>query len=111
MSIAEFPAGPGAAYEGAWDPAHDGEREYGGAGRGNLGGVMSQPLDSHGRPDSIEIVLPPCLLNPPPHDDPARSHARAGRVRDRRRTSDPQTGTHPRHLLTNPPGHDAPPAS
>jgi len=34
-------------------------REYGGAGRGNLGGVMSQPLDSHGRPDSIEIVLPP----------------------------------------------------
>ncbi|MGF1627836.1 MAG: 1,4-alpha-glucan branching protein GlgB [Kiloniellaceae bacterium] len=33
--------------------------DYGGGGRGNLGGVRSQPIASHGRPDSIEIVLPP----------------------------------------------------
>jgi 1,4-alpha-glucan branching enzyme len=33
--------------------------DYGGGGRGNLGGVHSQPVASHGRPDSIEVVLPP----------------------------------------------------
>ncbi|HMA13555.1 MAG: 1,4-alpha-glucan branching protein GlgB [Bacteroidota bacterium] len=34
-------------------------RAYGGEGRGNLGGVTSQPVGSHGRADSIEIVVPP----------------------------------------------------
>jgi 1,4-alpha-glucan branching enzyme len=33
--------------------------DYGGHGRGNLGGVASQPVACHGRPDSIEILLPP----------------------------------------------------
>ncbi len=33
--------------------------DYGGQGRGNLGGVASQPAASHGRSNSIEIVLPP----------------------------------------------------
>ncbi|HEU0222595.1 MAG TPA: 1,4-alpha-glucan branching protein GlgB [Paracoccaceae bacterium] len=32
---------------------------YGGAGRGNLGGVESRPVPWHGRPQSIEITLPP----------------------------------------------------
>ena len=34
-------------------------REYGGAGRGNFGGVVSQPHASHGRADSIDVLLPP----------------------------------------------------
>jgi len=33
--------------------------EYGGDNRGNLGGVHSQPVSSHGRPHSIDIKLPP----------------------------------------------------
>ena len=33
--------------------------EYGGQGRGNLGGVWSDAIECHGRPDSIEIRLPP----------------------------------------------------
>ena len=33
--------------------------DYGGGGRGNLGGVASKPVASHGRADSIEITLPP----------------------------------------------------
>ena len=32
--------------------------EYGGQGRGNLGGVRSDPVEWHGRSDSIEIRLP-----------------------------------------------------
>jgi len=33
--------------------------DYGGGGRGNLGGVASRAIPSHGRADSIEITLPP----------------------------------------------------
>ncbi len=33
--------------------------DYGGGGRGNLGGIESQQLAAQGRPDSIEITLPP----------------------------------------------------
>ncbi len=33
--------------------------DYGGQGRGNLGGVDSRPVASHDRPNSIEITLPP----------------------------------------------------
>jgi 1,4-alpha-glucan branching enzyme len=33
--------------------------DYGGRGSGNLGGVNSRPVACHGRPDSLEIVLPP----------------------------------------------------
>jgi 1,4-alpha-glucan branching enzyme len=32
---------------------------YGGSGCGNLGGVESQPLSSHGRPHSVSLTLPP----------------------------------------------------
>ena len=33
--------------------------EYGGSGRGNLGSVQSEPVEYHGRSDSIEIGVPP----------------------------------------------------
>ena len=33
--------------------------DYGGQGRGNLGGVRSEACERHGRPNSIEIRLPP----------------------------------------------------
>ena len=33
--------------------------DYGGQGRGNLGGVRSEAVEYQGRPDSIEIRLPP----------------------------------------------------
>ncbi len=32
---------------------------YGGSGQGNLGGVRSQPVPAHGRPHSLDLVLPP----------------------------------------------------
>ena len=32
---------------------------YGGSGRGNMGGVTSEPTPCHGRPDSITLTLPP----------------------------------------------------
>ncbi len=34
-------------------------REYGGAGWGNLGGVESAPVSSHGRFESVSLTLPP----------------------------------------------------
>jgi 1,4-alpha-glucan branching enzyme len=34
-------------------------QEYGGTGEGNLGGVDSEGIGSHGRPHSIAITLPP----------------------------------------------------
>jgi 1,4-alpha-glucan branching enzyme len=34
-------------------------RDYGGSGWGNLGGVESVPLGSHGRPESLTLTLPP----------------------------------------------------
>jgi len=34
-------------------------REYGGSGRGNLGGVHSEPSPLHGEADSITVTLPP----------------------------------------------------
>ncbi|GAB4355604.1 MAG: 1,4-alpha-glucan branching protein GlgB [Kiloniellaceae bacterium] len=33
--------------------------DYGGGGRGNLGGVESKPVPSHGQENSIEVTLPP----------------------------------------------------
>jgi len=34
-------------------------REYGGGGRGNMGGVEASPIPFHGRPHSLNITLPP----------------------------------------------------
>jgi 1,4-alpha-glucan branching enzyme len=40
---------------------------YGGSGQGNLGGVEAVPVPTHGRPQSINLTLPPlgCLLLAP----------------------------------------------
>jgi 1,4-alpha-glucan branching enzyme len=35
---------------------------YGGSGQGNLGGVMSAPVRWHGRPQSINVTLPPLAM-------------------------------------------------
>jgi 1,4-alpha-glucan branching enzyme len=43
---------------------------YGGSNVGNLGGVASEPIPSHGRPHSIELTLPPLatlILRAPAH--------------------------------------------
>jgi 1,4-alpha-glucan branching enzyme len=34
-------------------------REYGGSGQGNMGGLDSRPISSHGRENSISLTLPP----------------------------------------------------
>ncbi|MEM0944242.1 MAG: 1,4-alpha-glucan branching protein GlgB, partial [Pseudomonadota bacterium] len=45
---------------GAWaEILNTDARIYGGAGRGNLGGVISEPIPHHGREHSIELSLPP----------------------------------------------------
>ena len=36
-------------------------REYGGAGWGNLGGVESVPVSTHGRVESVNLTLPPLV--------------------------------------------------
>ncbi len=33
--------------------------EYGGSGQGNLGGVEASPIPFHGRPQSLNLTLPP----------------------------------------------------
>ena len=37
-------------------------RLYGGSGQGNLGGVATAPVPSHGHPQSVEVTLPPLSL-------------------------------------------------
>ena len=45
---------------GFWEEALNSDGEvYGGSGQGNLGGVHAIGLPSHGRPESIEVTLPP----------------------------------------------------
>jgi 1,4-alpha-glucan branching enzyme len=34
-------------------------REYGGSGLGNLGGMAAAPIPCHGRPHSLNLILPP----------------------------------------------------
>ena len=36
--------------------------EYGGSGKGNLGGVPSSPVPSHGKPQSLTLTLPPLAI-------------------------------------------------
>lgn len=52
----------GVPHSGRWDEVLNTDaRIYGGSGQGNLGGVETGPLPvpHHGRPDSIDIVIPP----------------------------------------------------
>jgi 1,4-alpha-glucan branching enzyme len=37
-------------------------REYGGGGLGNLGGLATVPVACHGRPQSLDLVLPPLAV-------------------------------------------------
>jgi 1,4-alpha-glucan branching enzyme len=50
----------GVPLQGYWREALNSDaREYAGSGMGNAGGVMTEPIESHGLPFSIKIVLPP----------------------------------------------------
>jgi len=50
----------GVPSEGYWKEVLNSDAvEYGGSGKGNMGGVSSDPIPSHGRPQSIELTLPP----------------------------------------------------
>jgi 1,4-alpha-glucan branching enzyme len=44
---------------------------YGGSGQGNMGGVNSTPIPMHGRPQSINLTLPPLAALVLRHDGPA----------------------------------------
>jgi 1,4-alpha-glucan branching enzyme len=50
----------GAPRGGFWQELLNSDaQEYGGSGLGNLGGVEAEPISMHGRPGSLNIVLPP----------------------------------------------------
>jgi 1,4-alpha-glucan branching enzyme len=42
-----------------WEVLNSDAVEYGGGGEGNLGGQEAAPIPAHGRPFSLELVLPP----------------------------------------------------
>jgi 1,4-alpha-glucan branching enzyme len=42
-----------------WEVLNSDAGEYGGAGEGNLGGQEAAPVPAHGRPFSLDLVLPP----------------------------------------------------
>jgi 1,4-alpha-glucan branching enzyme len=43
-------------------------REYGGSGQGNLGGLETAPIPFHGRPQSLNLLLPPLAVVALKHD-------------------------------------------
>jgi 1,4-alpha-glucan branching enzyme len=50
----------GVPFDGYWRELLNGDAlVYGGSGLGNLGGVSSDPTESHGRPFSVTLTLPP----------------------------------------------------
>jgi 1,4-alpha-glucan branching enzyme len=50
----------GVPREGFWKECLNGDaREYGGSGQGNMGGAEAAPVAVHGRPFSLNLVLPP----------------------------------------------------
>ncbi len=53
----------GAPRGGFWQELLNSDaREYGGSGLGNLGGVEAEPISMHGRPGSLNIILPPLAI-------------------------------------------------
>jgi 1,4-alpha-glucan branching enzyme len=53
----------GVPFPGFWEEALNSDAAvYGGSGMGNLGGVEAQDVPAHGRPHSIQFVLPPLAL-------------------------------------------------
>ena len=52
--------GRGVPSGGRWEEILNSDAEiYGGSGQGNLGGVNSAPIGWHGRPQSLNLTLPP----------------------------------------------------
>lgn len=50
----------GAPRGGFWKEILNGDAwDYGGGGRGNMGGVEAAPIATHGRPWSLSLNLPP----------------------------------------------------
>jgi 1,4-alpha-glucan branching enzyme len=50
----------GAPRDGYWrEVLNSDSEEYGGGGRGNLGGVEASPISFHGQPYSLNLTLPP----------------------------------------------------
>ncbi len=50
----------GVPIAGFWEESLNSDaREYGGSGQGNLGGVETTPIPSHGKYHSLSLVLPP----------------------------------------------------
>jgi 1,4-alpha-glucan branching enzyme len=50
----------GVPYAGYWREALNSDaKEYGGSGQGNMGGMNTRPLPSHGQDQSISLTLPP----------------------------------------------------
>jgi 1,4-alpha-glucan branching enzyme len=50
----------GVPHDGLWrEVLNSDATHYGGSGWGNLGGVRTAPLPSHGRPHSVTLTLPP----------------------------------------------------
>jgi 1,4-alpha-glucan branching enzyme len=53
----------GVPFAGRWEEALNGDAEiYGGSGLGNLGGLEAEEIPTHGRPWSIEALLPPLSM-------------------------------------------------
>ena len=50
----------GAPRSGRWKEVLVSDSDhYGGSGQGNLGGLETQPIPLHGRPQSLNLTLPP----------------------------------------------------
>ena len=59
----------GVPHAGFWkEVLNTDAREYGGSGVGNLGGVRTAPLPFHGRPQSLQLALPPLAVVALRHD-------------------------------------------
>ncbi len=53
----------GVPQKGRWDEILNSDSTlYGGSGQGNLGGVTTSPVTAHGRPQSINLTLPPLAM-------------------------------------------------
>ena len=53
----------GVPREGFWQEMLNSDAmEYGGSGRGNLGGLSAEPIPSHGKPYSLSVLIPPLSI-------------------------------------------------
>jgi 1,4-alpha-glucan branching enzyme len=53
----------GVPHGGYWREVLNGDaREYAGSGQGNLGGLLAEPVECHGRPFSLDLTLPPLAV-------------------------------------------------